>query len=57
MQNFDLLDPRNDYVFKRIFAEAPDLLVHLINDVRPDLPSITSVKVLNPSINPAELTG
>ncbi|GAB2594992.1 MULTISPECIES: Rpn family recombination-promoting nuclease/putative transposase [Nitrincola] len=57
MQNFDLLDPRNDYVFKRIFAEAPDLLVHLINDVRPDLPSITSVEVLNPSINPAELTG
>jgi hypothetical protein len=22
-----LLDPKNDYAFKRLFAEAPDLLV------------------------------
>ena len=39
----DLLDPTNDYVFKRLFVEAPELLVALINDLRPDLPDIASV--------------
>ena len=53
----DLLDPTNDYVFKRLFAEAPDLLVDLINDLRPDLPDITSVDILNPNIEASELTG
>ncbi|MFP4080831.1 MAG: Rpn family recombination-promoting nuclease/putative transposase, partial [Ectothiorhodospira sp.] len=53
----DLLDPTNDYVFKRLFAQAPDLLVDLINDLRPDLPDITAVQVLNPGIEPSELTG
>jgi len=53
----ELLDPTNDYVFKRLFAEAPDLLVDLINDLRPDLPNITSVEILNPNIEPTELTG
>ncbi|MDR5865086.1 Rpn family recombination-promoting nuclease/putative transposase [Halomonas campisalis] len=53
----DLLDPTNDYVFKRLFADAPDLLVDLINDLRPDLPNITSVEVLNPTIEASELTG
>jgi predicted transposase/invertase (TIGR01784 family) len=53
----NLLDPKNDYVFKRVFAEAPDLLVALINDLRPDLPDITAVEVLNPNIEPSELTG
>jgi hypothetical protein len=52
-----LLDPTNDYVFKRLFAEAPELLVALINDLRPDLPGIASVEVLNPNIEPSELTG
>ncbi|MYL22829.1 Rpn family recombination-promoting nuclease/putative transposase [Halomonas alkaliantarctica] len=52
-----LLDPTNDYVFKRLFAEAPDLLVDLINDLRPDLPDIASVEILNPNIEPTELTG
>ncbi|WPL18589.1 hypothetical protein Thiowin_03663 [Thiorhodovibrio winogradskyi] len=33
-----LLDPTNDYVFKRLFAETPELRVALINDLRPDLP-------------------
>ena len=51
----DLLDPKNDYVFKRLFAEAPDLLVSLINDLRPDLPDITAVDVLNPNIEAYEL--
>lgn len=37
----ELLDPTNDYFFKRLFAEAPDLLVDFINDLRPDLPDIT----------------
>ena len=53
----ELLDPTNDYVFKRLFAEAPDLLVDLINDLRPDLPDITSVEILNPNIEPSELNG
>jgi predicted transposase/invertase (TIGR01784 family) len=52
-----LLDPTNDYVFKRLFAGAPELLVALINDLRPDLPDIASVEILNPNIEPGELTG
>jgi len=52
-----LLDPTNDYVFKRTFAEAPELLVALINDLRPDLPDITTVEILNPGIEPGELSG
>jgi hypothetical protein len=31
--------------------------VALINDLRPDLPGIASVEVLNPNIEPSELTG
>lgn len=53
----ELLDPTNDYVFKRLFAQAPDLLVNLINDLRPDLPDIASVDILNPNIEANELTG
>ena len=53
----DLLDPKNDYVFKRIFGEDPALLVALINDLRPDLPEIRSVEILNPGINAEELRG
>ena len=30
----DLLDPKNDYVFFRIFSEVADLLIDLINAVR-----------------------
>lgn len=44
-----LLNPTNDYVFKRLFVEAPELLVALINDLRPDLPDIASVEILNPN--------
>jgi predicted transposase/invertase (TIGR01784 family) len=50
-----LLDPKNDYVFKRLFSEAPALLVALINDLRPDLPDITAVQVRNPGISDADL--
>ncbi|MGB5734843.1 MAG: Rpn family recombination-promoting nuclease/putative transposase [Thiohalocapsa sp.] len=53
----NLLDPTNDYVFKRLFVDAPELLVALINDLRPDLPDIASVEILNPNIEPGELTG
>jgi predicted transposase/invertase (TIGR01784 family) len=53
----ELLDPKNDYVFKRLFAEAPELLVALINELRPDLPAITAVDILNPNIEPSELLG
>ena len=52
-----LLDPTNDYVFKRLFAAAPELLVALINDLRPDLPDIASVEILNPNLEPSDLTG
>lgn len=52
-----LLDPKNDYVFKRVFTEHPDALVHLINDIRPDLPAIIEVEILNPTITPEELSG
>jgi len=52
-----LLDPKNDYVFKRLFTEHPDALVHLINDVRSDLPAITKVEILNPTITPEEMSG
>ena len=53
----DLLSPTNDYVFKRLFGESPDLLLHLINDLRYDLPNIASVDILNPTIEPSELKG
>lgn len=55
--NQSLLDPKNDYIFKRIFTEHPDALVHLINDLRPDLPAIAEVEILNPTITPEEMTG
>ena len=53
----DLLDPKNDYVFKRLFADAPDLLLALINALRPAAPPLTALTVLNPTIDPAELQG
>ncbi len=52
-----LLDPKNDYVFKRLFAEAPRLLIALINAVRADEPAIIELEVLNPKIDPEELAG
>ncbi len=52
-----LLDPRNDYVFKRIFTLDPTLLVALINDVRFDERPVVSVDLLNPEITPEELNG
>ncbi|WP_295589744.1 PD-(D/E)XK nuclease family transposase, partial [uncultured Lamprocystis sp.] len=53
----DLLDPKNDSVFKRLFADAPDLLVGLINAVRRCAAPITHIAVKNPAIDAAELHG
>ena len=52
-----LLDPKNDFVFKRLFADAPDLLAALINAVRSADPPVQVVEVLNPRIDPAEFFG
>jgi len=52
-----LLDPKNDYVFKRLFAGDPELTLALINDLRPDLPTVSSVEILNPAIDASELSG
>jgi predicted transposase/invertase (TIGR01784 family) len=52
-----LLDPKNDFVFKRLFAGAPHLLADLINAVRSGEAPVEVVEVLNPRIDPAELTG
>jgi predicted transposase/invertase (TIGR01784 family) len=52
-----LLDPKNDFVFKKLFAEAPLLLTALINAVRSREPPLAVVEVLNPRIDPEELTG
>jgi len=57
MTDQTLLDPKNDFVFKKIFAGAPDLLTALINAVRPDEAPVTVVEVLNPRIDPDELAG
>ncbi|WP_338114245.1 PD-(D/E)XK nuclease family transposase, partial [Thiorhodococcus mannitoliphagus] len=53
----DLLDPKNDYVFFRVFSEEPDLLVDLINVVRVDEPPIAEVSLLNPQLTPERLGG
>lgn len=52
-----LLDPKNDAVFKMLFARTPRLLADLINAVRGDAPPIDVVEVLNPGITPEDLTG
>ena len=53
----DLLDPKNDYVFKRLFADAPNLLAALINAVLAPAAPVVVVSVRNPGIDPAELSG
>ncbi|MFA7664642.1 MAG: PD-(D/E)XK nuclease family transposase, partial [Burkholderiaceae bacterium] len=52
-----LLDPRNDFVFKRLFTQRPELLADLINAVRSEHPPVQVVEILNPRIDPAELSG
>ena len=55
--NHPLLDPRNDFVFKTLFAKSRPLLSDLINAVRVGEPPITVVSVLNPHIAASELKG
>ena len=52
-----LLDPKNDYVFKRLFAVAPHLLTALINAIRSDDEPLEVIEVLNPRIDPEDLAG
>ena len=52
-----LLDPKNDYVFERLFTQGPELLVSLINAIRDREPPIASLEILNPSIDPQTLSG
>ena len=52
-----LLNPKNDFVFKKLFVGAPELLAALINAVRPNERQVTVVEVLNPNITPEDLAG
>lgn len=52
-----LLDPKNDFVFKKLFAESPDLLADLINAVRSGEDPVEIIEILNPRIDPEDLTG
>ncbi|MFZ9723608.1 MAG: Rpn family recombination-promoting nuclease/putative transposase [Burkholderiaceae bacterium] len=55
--HFPLLDPKNDYVFKRIFAQRIDLLTDLVNVIRGRAEPLLLTEVLNPNILPGEITG
>ncbi|MFA5630692.1 MAG: Rpn family recombination-promoting nuclease/putative transposase [Porticoccaceae bacterium] len=52
-----LLDPKNDFVFKKLFAESPDLLANLIDAVRGSEGPIEIIEVPNSAIDIEELTG
>ena len=52
-----LLDPKNDDVFKRLFAVAPHLLTALINANCSDDELLEVIEVLNPRIDPQDLAG
>ncbi len=53
----ELLDPKNDYVFFRIFSEEPELLIDLINAVRADQPPITEITLLDARLTPERIQG
>lgn len=53
----ELLDPCNDYVFKRMFAQFIHLLLDLINAIRHDKQAVTELTVLNPQILAEEIEG
>ena len=52
-----LLDPKNDYVFKRLFAQRIDLLTDLVNLVRGEAEPLKLTEILNPHILPEDITG
>lgn len=53
----ELLNPTNDYVFKRLFSDSPDVLASLINDLRPQAPPIGGLVIVNPEILPHDIEG
>jgi predicted transposase/invertase (TIGR01784 family) len=55
--NHTLLDPRNDLVFKMLFANSLPLLTDLINAVRCNEPPIVVESVQNPRIEAEEWQG
>ena len=55
--NHTLLDPRNDLVFKMLFANSLPLLTDLINAVRCNEPPIVVESVQNPRIDAEEWQG
>ena len=57
MTTHSLLDPKNDLVFKLLFATAPELLSALINAIRSEELPIAVIEVLNPRIDAEELAG
>ena len=52
-----ILDPKNDFIFKKLFVRAPTLLIALINAVRTEEVPIESIEILNPTITPEDITG
>ena len=52
-----LLDPKNDYVFKRLFAQRINLLTDLVNLVRGGAEPLKLTEILNPHILPEDITG
>ena len=52
-----LLDPKNDFVFKKLFVESLPLLTDLINAIRHPEPPIEVVEILNTRIESDELLG
>lgn len=52
-----LLDPKNDFVFKKLFIGSLPLLSDLINAIRRSEEPIEVVEILNPCIEPDELLG
>ena len=51
-----LLNPRKDIVFKLMFRDQERLLLRLINDILRPSPPIVSTQVLNPQIDPNEVS-
>jgi len=57
MSELPLLDPKLDFVFKKLFAQHDDLLIDLINAVRSDERPVVELKIKNPQIAATELKG
>jgi len=53
----DLLNPKLDFVFKKLFASDTDLLADLINAIRGNEPPVVGLQIRNPQIAANELEG